>query len=124
MKAVYFTPSSLRFMPSMPLLMSWTTSSSSMASTLTNSSTPVVERVLMMDWESSAPGTCTRKELEPCCCTLAALAPDALTRVVMTFCASSICSWVTALPSRVEAERLTLTPPWMSRPWVILSWGG
>ena len=86
---------------------------------------PWLDSVSRMAWEFSwAPGICTRKELLPCCWTVAAEAPDALTRLVMTCCAWFIWSLVMAEPSLVDALRLTETPPWMSRPMVILSCGG
>ena len=82
---------------------------------------PWLDSVSRMAWEFSwAPGICTRKELLPCCWTVAAEAPDALTRLVMTCCAWLIWSLVMAEPSLVDALRLTETPPWMSRPMVDL----
>ena len=70
---------------------------------------------------SVAPGICTRMELAPCCWTVASEAPRAFTRLWtmdVAVCMSSLVGWV---PSDLEAERMTETPPWMSRPWVIFS---
>ena len=73
---------------------------------------------------SVAPGICTRMELVPCCWTVASEAPSEFTRRWTMLVAVDISSAVGCEPSDLDAVRITETPPWMSRPWVMRSSGG
>ena len=100
------------------------TSSSVNESRRANSSLPVLPMVDSAVSVSERPGICTRIWSEPCSCTTASEAPSALTRCSMMARDFSMSSEVTASPSVLFADSTTDRPPWMSRPWLILSCGG
>ena len=100
------------------------TSSSVNESRRANSSLPVLPMVLSASSVLVRPGICTRIWSVPCTCTTASEAPSAFTRLSMMARLFSMSSFDTAAPSAPFAVSTTDRPPWMSRPWLIFSWGG
>lgn len=110
--------------PNWPFSIWLFTSSSVNESSRANVSLPVLPMVSSAFSGSDRPGICTRIWFVPCTCTTASDAPRALTRLSMMARLFSMSSVDTAAPSSPFAVSTTERPPWMSRPWLILSAGG